>query len=88
LGLLAAQVLARAGARVRAVGKHDDKLAILRRRGIDTVRHRAGPCRADIVVEATGSHRLRARRRRHAPARHAGPQSTIAEHAPLDLARW
>ena len=36
LGLLAAQVLHAAGARVLAVGKHADKLAMLRRRGIAT----------------------------------------------------
>jgi threonine dehydrogenase-like Zn-dependent dehydrogenase len=56
LGLLAAQVLAAAGARVLAVGRHDDKLAVLRRRGIATVH--AGEwdrAAADVVVEATGS---------------------------------
>lgn len=56
LGLLAAQVLARAGARVRAVGRHPAKLAVLARRGIATVLlddwDRAP---ADLVVEATGS---------------------------------
>ena len=55
LGLLAAQVLHHAGARVVAVGKHEEKLAILRRRGIavatlDAWRGEA----ADLVVEATG----------------------------------
>jgi threonine dehydrogenase-like Zn-dependent dehydrogenase len=56
LGLLAAQVLAQAGARVLAVGKHDAKLAILARRGIETVRLDAWDrTRVDIVVEATGS---------------------------------
>jgi threonine dehydrogenase-like Zn-dependent dehydrogenase len=56
LGLLAAQVLAQAGARVLAVGKHDDKLAILRRRGIETVPLQGWDrARADLVVEATGS---------------------------------
>jgi threonine dehydrogenase-like Zn-dependent dehydrogenase len=56
LGLLAAQVLHQAGARVLAVGKHDDKLAILRRRGVETVAladWSRSP--ADLVVEATGS---------------------------------
>ena len=38
LGVLVAQVLAQAGARVLAVVKHDDKLALLRRRGIETAR--------------------------------------------------
>jgi threonine dehydrogenase-like Zn-dependent dehydrogenase len=56
LGLLAAQVLALTGARVLAVGKHDAKLAILTRRGIETVRlDRWDRARADVVVEATGS---------------------------------
>lgn len=59
LGLLVAQVLAAAGARVRAVGRHAGSLAILARRGIETVeasRFRPGaPARADLVVEATGS---------------------------------
>ena len=56
LGLLVAQVLARAGARVLAVGKHDEKLALLRRRGIETARlERWNRARADLVVEATGS---------------------------------
>jgi threonine dehydrogenase-like Zn-dependent dehydrogenase len=56
LGLLAAQVLALTGARVLAVGKHDAKLAILARRGIETVRlDRWDRARADVVVEATGS---------------------------------
>lgn len=56
LGLLVAQVLAQAGARVRAVGRHAEKLALLARRGIETVLldewDRAA---ADVVVEATGS---------------------------------
>ncbi len=56
LGLLAGQVLHQAGARVLAVGKHDDKLAILRRCGIDTcLLDRSAGASADIVVEATGS---------------------------------
>ncbi|HEX7407859.1 MAG TPA: alcohol dehydrogenase catalytic domain-containing protein [Candidatus Binatia bacterium] len=56
LGLLVAQVLHQAGARVLAVGKHDDKLAILRERGITTrtVQNWTGAA-ADLVVEATGS---------------------------------
>jgi threonine dehydrogenase-like Zn-dependent dehydrogenase len=56
LGLLAAQVLAGAGARVLAVGKHDEKLAILERRGVETVRLDAyRPEPVGLVVEATGS---------------------------------
>ena len=56
LGLLAAQVLQEAGAHVLAVGKHDDKLAILRRRGIETcLLDKAAGASADVVVEASGS---------------------------------
>jgi threonine dehydrogenase-like Zn-dependent dehydrogenase len=56
LGLLVAQVLSQAGAQVLAVGRHAAKLAILERRGIETValdRWRRDP--ADVVVEATGT---------------------------------
>jgi threonine dehydrogenase-like Zn-dependent dehydrogenase len=56
LGLLIAQVLDAADARVLAVGKHPEKLEILRRRGIDTVSisdWRPEP--VPLVVEATGS---------------------------------
>lgn len=56
LGLLAAQVLHQAGAEVLAVGKHDDKLAILRTRGIDTkILEDWNGAPAELVVEATGS---------------------------------
>jgi threonine dehydrogenase-like Zn-dependent dehydrogenase len=56
LGLLVAQVLALAGTRVLAVGKHDDHLAILRERGIATVRLDAWDrTPRDLVVEATGN---------------------------------
>ena len=56
LGLLVAQVLHQAGARVLAVGKHEDKLGILRRRGIATVTlQNWSAAAADLVVEASGS---------------------------------
>jgi threonine dehydrogenase-like Zn-dependent dehydrogenase len=56
LGLLVAQVLHTAGARVLAVGKHAGKLAILDSQGISTVaRDRWDGAAADIVVEATGT---------------------------------
>jgi threonine dehydrogenase-like Zn-dependent dehydrogenase len=56
LGLLVAQVLHLAGARVLAVGKHEDKLDILRRRGITTVTvQNWNGAAADLVVEASGS---------------------------------
>ncbi len=56
LGLLAAQVLHGAGARVLAVGKHPQKLAILAKHGIETVTlddWRGEP--SSLVVEATGT---------------------------------
>jgi threonine dehydrogenase-like Zn-dependent dehydrogenase len=56
LGLLVAQVLAHAGARVLAVGKHTDKLRLLAARGIDTaLKESWQPQPADLVVEATGT---------------------------------
>ncbi len=56
LGLLVAQVLDAAGARVLAVGNHRDKLAILERRGIETVLTSDWiPEPTPLVVEATGS---------------------------------
>jgi threonine dehydrogenase-like Zn-dependent dehydrogenase len=56
LGLLAAQVLHGAGANVLAVGRHPEKLAVLRRRGIATRIASDAPLGpASLVVEATGS---------------------------------
>jgi threonine dehydrogenase-like Zn-dependent dehydrogenase len=56
LGLLAAQVLASAGARVLTVGKHPSKLAILERLGLETILFADWtPEPVPIVVEATGS---------------------------------
>ena len=76
LGLLAAQVLQAAGADVLAVGRHPEKLAVLRRRGIETRLASDAPLGpASLVVEATGSRAgLRARRRRAAAPRHAGAE--------------
>jgi len=56
LGLLIAQVLFTSGARVLAIGKHREKLAVLERRGIE-VQTLDGWSRepADLVVEATGT---------------------------------
>jgi threonine dehydrogenase-like Zn-dependent dehydrogenase len=88
LGLLVAQVLARAGAHVLVVGKHDDHLALLRRRGIDTVSlEHWDRARADLVVEATGSAAgvalaIGATR----PRGTVVAKSTVAETAPLNLA--
>lgn len=56
LGLLVAQVLQEAGARVLAVGHYPEKLAILARRGIETILEGDWtPEPTSLVVEATGS---------------------------------
>lgn len=56
LGLLCAQVLKLTGARVSVVGKHEKKLALLRRLLIQThLLPEWEPRSADVVVEATGS---------------------------------
>lgn len=56
LGLLCAQVLSLTGARVAVLGKHENKLDILRKLGIQTaLLSHWRPRLADIVVEATGS---------------------------------
>lgn len=52
LGLLVAQVLADAGARVRLAGRHPEKLGRARVLGIDTGTPEPG---ADVVVDATGA---------------------------------
>jgi threonine dehydrogenase-like Zn-dependent dehydrogenase len=56
LGLLAAQVLAEAGCRLTASGRHKEKLAILRKRGITTRQQNTLRGKDfDIVVDCTGS---------------------------------
>jgi len=56
LGLLCAQVIARSGAQVLAVGKHPEKLEILKKRGIRTCTiEELSREKADIVVECTGA---------------------------------
>jgi threonine dehydrogenase-like Zn-dependent dehydrogenase len=56
LGLLVAQVLHQAGARVLAVGKHSEKLAILGKRGIATALASEWDGEAaSLVVDATGA---------------------------------
>ncbi len=88
LGLLVAQVLHQAGARVLAVGKHESKLALLRRRGIAAVTLSAWQhARADLVVEATGTaagFELAVEATR--PRGTLVLKSTVAETANLDLA--
>jgi threonine dehydrogenase-like Zn-dependent dehydrogenase len=58
LGLLCAQVLATTGAAVVLVGKHEGKLKIAARRGIETIAVDEAQSRAkkfDVAVEASGS---------------------------------
>jgi threonine dehydrogenase-like Zn-dependent dehydrogenase len=88
LGLLVAQVLAAAGGRVRAVGRHPEKLALLARRGIET--HLASdwrPAPTPLVVEATGSaDGFRAAVAATRPRGTLVLKSTLAEHPRVDLA--
>jgi len=57
LGNLCAQVIARSGCRLTVVGKHAEKLALLKKRGVETALLREFPMNrdADIVVDCTGS---------------------------------
>jgi len=59
MGLLIVQVLAAAGAAVVLLGKHDDRMALARRMGVDARRPPEAPLSArdrfGIVVEATGA---------------------------------
>ena len=88
LGLLVSQVLASTGARVLTVGKHPDKLTILRRREIETVvLEEWDRSPSDVVVEATGtavgfSAAIAATR----PRGTVVLKSTVAEQADVDLA--
>ena len=88
LGQLAAQVLQRAGARVRAVGHHPEKLALLAQRGIETrLESDWQPEPTSLVVEATGS--ARGFQLALATTRPRGTlvlKSTVAEHPAVDLA--
>ncbi|MBN1135008.1 MAG: alcohol dehydrogenase catalytic domain-containing protein [Anaerolineae bacterium] len=54
LGLMASQVLALTGCELTVVGRHEEKLAILARRGIDARLSDEGLGGADLVVECTG----------------------------------
>jgi threonine dehydrogenase-like Zn-dependent dehydrogenase len=58
LGLLCAQVIATTGARVTLIGKHESKLQIAQRRGIETLLAGKAKARArefNLAVEASGS---------------------------------
>jgi threonine dehydrogenase-like Zn-dependent dehydrogenase len=89
LGLLVAQALDAAGARVLAVGNHPEKLAILARRGIETVAAEDWrPVPMPLVVEATGS--AEGFERALAATRPRGTlvlKSTVAERRAIDLAK-
>jgi threonine dehydrogenase-like Zn-dependent dehydrogenase len=88
LGLLAAQVLHAAGARVRCVGHHDEKLALLAKRGIETLLERDWtPAPTPLVVEATGTAAgFAAAVATTQPRGTLVLKSTVAEHPSLDLA--
>ena len=58
LGLLCAQVIATTGADITLIGKHENKLRIAARRGIETINVNEALSRAsqfDVAVEASGS---------------------------------
>ena len=58
LGLLCAQAIATTGAKVTVIGKHESKLAIAARRGIETIPVNESAKRTsqfDVTVEASGS---------------------------------
>lgn len=88
LGLLIAQVLHQAGARVVCVGKHPEKLAILAKRDIETVLAsdwRGAP--VSLVVEATGT--AEGFEQATAALRPRGTlvlKSTVSERPSVDLA--
>ena len=88
LGLLVAQVLAGAGARVLAVGRHPAKLSLLRARGIETARlEEWSRERAPLVVDATGSARgFELAVAATLPRGTLVLKSTVAERPALDLA--
>ena len=88
LGLLVAQVLDGAGARVAVVGKHPENHAMLRQRGIEALPLDASSGRtAPLVVDATGSAEGFARAL--AATRPRGAlvlKSTVAGKSAIDLA--
>jgi len=58
LGLLCAQVIATTGAKLTLIGKHENKLSIAARRGIETIAIDEAVKRAaqfDVTIEASGS---------------------------------
>jgi threonine dehydrogenase-like Zn-dependent dehydrogenase len=92
LGLLVAQVLAMTGCRLTAIGRHEDKLAILGARGIDTCLAGASNAleagTADIVVECTGSPAgFQSAQELVRPRGTIVVKSTYAGRVPADLSR-
>jgi threonine dehydrogenase-like Zn-dependent dehydrogenase len=84
LGLLVAQVLVAAGARVTLAGRHAEKLALAERLGLRAVRPEPG---ADLVVDATGSSGgLRDALALVRPRGTIVLKTTVAEEHRLDLA--
>ena len=95
MGQLAAQVLALSGCEVIMIGKHDEKLALVARRGIlthllrDTVGAQfiAPASRANLVVECTGSpHGLELAMQLVRPGGVLILKSTVADKSTLNLA--
>jgi threonine dehydrogenase-like Zn-dependent dehydrogenase len=88
LGLLVAQVLHAAGARVLAVGHHPEKLALLAKRGMETCLEADWtPSPTGIVVEATGTAGgFQAAVAATQPRGTLVLKSTVAEHPSVDLA--
>jgi len=87
LGLLCAQVITMSGAQVLAVGKHSEKLEILKKKGIRTCTiDELSREKADIVVECTGAPSgLRAAFNLVHPRGTIVLKSTYAEQPNLDL---
>lgn len=56
LGLLVAQVIRLTGCHLKAVGKYESKLAILKKKGIETILSaEANNIKSDIVIDCTGT---------------------------------
>ncbi len=94
MGQLAAQVLALSGCEITMIGKHEEKLALVERRGIDTLLLEdpdqftlSGGRHADLVVECTGSERgLALAMRVVRPRGTIVLKSTVAANSILNLA--
>lgn len=89
LGILMAQVLHVAGARVLAIGKHEHKLSILKSLGISTaMKGHVETGRYDFLVECTGSPEgLREALRIARPRAVIFAKTTVSQESALDLAK-